>query len=251
MMIKYRDCVPTRCNNGMIIVDGYVAQSPLLPIRYPNSYLDNSGLYYIDCFGNIFSMFSKKFMPTYEHCGYKYLALGTQPRKRYYVHKLVMWTWNGGPPASMRNPTIDHIDGNRQNNYFSNLRWLENEENSSRQIHRARKYTDEQVHLACKQLVMTKATDFKGISERIGVSKGLLNRLMLGAYPQISCQYNLEKYLHNRTDPNLIKSIEYDLFVNNLSVFEICKKYGCYRHKVYAIKNRKLFGFGENSNEGK
>ena len=33
------------------------------------------------------------------------------------------------PIENSENYTVDHIDGNRQNNYLENLRWVSNEEN--------------------------------------------------------------------------------------------------------------------------
>ena len=47
------------------------------------------------------------------------------------IHKAVIYTFKGPPPADMNDPTVDHIDFNRINNEASNLKWLARSNNSS------------------------------------------------------------------------------------------------------------------------
>ena len=51
--------------------------------------------------------------------------------KRYTkgIHQLVNYTFNGPPPSDMDSPTTDHIDRNKLNNSYTNLRWLSNVDN--------------------------------------------------------------------------------------------------------------------------
>lgn len=47
------------------------------------------------------------------------------------IHSLVNLCFNGQPSTDLKKPTTDHIDGNRQNNYYKNLRWVEDRINAS------------------------------------------------------------------------------------------------------------------------
>lgn len=66
------------------------------------------------------------------HKGYLEVRLqdtdGAQAVK--FVHRLVLMTFS--PVEGMEGLTVDHIDGNPENNCLSNLRWMTAEENLSR-----------------------------------------------------------------------------------------------------------------------
>lgn len=93
-----------------------------------------TGKYFIDEDGNIYSMYKKGYINGHpDRDGYISVLLKTNQgqQKRFNIHKLVMLTFGEYPPSDMKSPTIDHIDGNNQNNKFENLRWLERKMNSS------------------------------------------------------------------------------------------------------------------------
>lgn len=53
-------------------------------------------------------------------------------RKRLYVHRLVLTTFN--PAENMEMLEVDHKDGDRSNNRVSNLRWCVHRENGRNQL---------------------------------------------------------------------------------------------------------------------
>lgn len=52
------------------------------------------------------------------------------------VHRLVCILWNGNPPRDICDQVVDHIDGNRINNHYTNLRWLSRGMNASIALYR-------------------------------------------------------------------------------------------------------------------
>lgn len=67
-----------------------------------------------------------KLVNAYLHCGYKTVKLKINGRKTMRVHRLVAMAYVPNPENK---PCVDHIDGNKTNNHYSNLRWCTNGEN--------------------------------------------------------------------------------------------------------------------------
>lgn len=55
---------------------------------------------------------------------------------QYTVHKLTCLAFHGRPGPSLKNPTVDHIDGNILNNHVDNLEWVSHSENVRRALAR-------------------------------------------------------------------------------------------------------------------
>lgn len=72
---------------------------------------------------------NKKIVGSISTNGYITVTDQTQTPNQYYrVHRMVMETYN--PIQNEENFVVDHIDGNRQNNDISNLRWVIQRQNT-------------------------------------------------------------------------------------------------------------------------
>jgi len=85
--------------------------------------------YTIDTYGNIYDIKEKKYRkPKPNRKGYLKVSFYVNGKdKRFFVHRLVLMTFN--PVDGMENLQVNHIDGNKQNNYVGNLEWCTNAEN--------------------------------------------------------------------------------------------------------------------------
>lgn len=85
--------------------------------------------YTIDTYGNIYDIKEKKYRkPKPNSKGYLKVSFYVNGKdKKFFVHRLVLMTFN--PVDGMENLQVNHIDGNKQNNYVGNLEWCTNAEN--------------------------------------------------------------------------------------------------------------------------
>ena len=89
--------------------------------------------YYADENGHIWSSSKQDYLTEYDDKnGYKKVLLMTLDKRpgkghRFSVHRLILSTFQ--PCENMQDLTVDHIDGNCQNNELKNLRWATMEEN--------------------------------------------------------------------------------------------------------------------------
>lgn len=143
-------------------------------------------LYYISKTGNIYSNYSNKLLKhKINKDGYFVIALATKNNKRkmYFVHQLVIRTYVGNPPRHIIDATVDHIDGNRTNNYYKNLRWMERKVNSSIRKNKgvgeknpAAILTEEQVIEICELIIQGQNT-LQQIADKYNVDKSTISNI--------------------------------------------------------------------------
>ena len=66
----------------------------------------------------------------YEQVSIKFL--NEEKFKNQYVHRLVAQSWLDNP---LNKKEVNHIDGNKSNNIFTNLEWVTPSENSLHRVH--------------------------------------------------------------------------------------------------------------------
>ena len=64
--------------------------------------------------------------------GYLRVGMRTPEGKMevHRIHRLMMLTYGENPPEDMKDPTVDHINGDKLNNRIENLQWLSNADNA-------------------------------------------------------------------------------------------------------------------------
>lgn len=91
------------------------------------------GRYQITSWGRVWNVDKEKFVrPEIHHKGYLRVDLfnGFGKRKHFKVHRLVASAFIPNPDNK---PQVNHKDGNKQNNSFTNLEWVTDKENKKHQ----------------------------------------------------------------------------------------------------------------------
>lgn len=85
--------------------------------------------YQISNFGNIFSKRNNRVLIHKTNGVYKNIALYKNGKSHYrYIHRLVCDAFCDNPDNK---PMVNHKDGNKLNNHFSNLEWVTKGENQA------------------------------------------------------------------------------------------------------------------------
>lgn len=150
-----------------------------------------SGYYGITPHGQIYNLHTNKLVrASKDKDGYGKIFLCTNDivtgkihkRKSFRTSQLVLKTYVGNPPHDMADPTVDHIDGNINNDYYLNLQWLPRSINSSSrrnkgcgtQNHEA-KLSETDVIEICSMLC--DSVSLSTIAHRYNVSKSTISNI--------------------------------------------------------------------------
>lgn len=159
-----------------------------------------SDYYEIEEDGAIYSKQKKGYMNTSkDKDGYLRVGLRTNDNKQtiFRIATLVGYTFLGNPPDNLKDPTINHINGNILDNHYSNLEWVERGYNSSIRNNKGTGsnnhqaiLNEEQVIEICEILLNSErtATD---IAKQYNVSASVItNILQRRNWNTITCKYD-------------------------------------------------------------
>jgi len=219
------------------------------PKRYYYNGIETNYLIYRD--GRIYSESSNSFRSPYvAQNGYLNLILYINGKEIHKgVHQLVAECYI---PNLDNKPTINHKDGNKENNWDWNLEWNTQSENnqhaidnglrkapSGLKVHFA-KYTEDQVHIACKELERDKLS-LKEIEKVSGIPVKSLSDIRSGKiWKDISKHYKFpkDKIIASKIgiDHEINKKLKKLAKKTNKSPKEICKELGIdYSRDIYNV----------------
>jgi hypothetical protein len=98
------------------------------PLRYPGIKED---MYLISTYGRVYSKHSNKFLTPFNiNSGYQsvHLADDNGNTKNVTVHRLMAYTF-GNPPINFEDLDVNHIDGDKTHNTYTNVEWVTKSEN--------------------------------------------------------------------------------------------------------------------------
>lgn len=156
----------------------------MVPIQYKDVKED---LYLLTEDGKIYSNYLKDFLsPSYDKDGYlKVRLMSSQRGKKVDVRiaTLVALHFLEKPSKDLKDPTVNHIDGNKTNNHCSNLEWIERGINSSIRFNKGEgeknsqaKLSNSQVIEICELLIKTEKS-YQELADLFGVKKTTISNI--------------------------------------------------------------------------
>lgn len=137
--------------------------------------------------------------------GYQFISICTKKslHHKFKIHRLVATYFVENPDPETK-LYVNHIDGNKMNNHYTNLEWVTSRENI---LHAWRlglikpklgiqngsaKLTEEQVHTICKLLESRTGLTYREIGLKVGTTKANVAEIACGKHwTHISCNYDL------------------------------------------------------------
>lgn len=166
-------------------------------------------MYLVSKDGEVFSLFTNKLLKLSESKGTGYIVVNIRvrgERQPVYVHRLVAEAFIDNPNDL---PEVNHKDGNKHNNIYTNLEWVTGQQNKDHakatglikigsQLKRA-KLTEEKVEIICQMLQEGFTTgNILNIVDFYVTRSLLLNIRARRDWKHISEKYSWEAFLNKR-----------------------------------------------------
>jgi|26BtaG_2_1085354.scaffolds.fasta_scaffold03894_4 hypothetical protein len=190
--------------------------------------------------GKVFSILSNRFLTLHLKSD-GYVTVGLK-RKTFYVHRLVILAYS--PVDDYESLQVNHKDGDKSNNRWSNLEWSTPQENSLHAVRTGlnpkRNLTDEQVHSICKMLedgVKTSeiAEVFNCPTSTVGAIKSGQN------FKYISQEYNWSSRSRSKSLTITKVNAICKKFSEGFSTKEVATLFNCRYAVVSDIRARRTF----------
>ena len=217
--------------------------------------------YLISESGNIFSNKRKKFIShAFNWAGYKVATITNSDgyRAPQKIHRLVYSAFIG---KLDKNKVIDHIDNNRLNNHYTNLRQITASENSRKSFisgknKSKRVWTKKIVNKICKMLEKQYSIReiFKELNIKYDENNYKYNRIIRDIinkrfHKDVSSNFDLNKYCSsiNKKDVKLtinsVKEIYIGVKFENIKPSYFSKKYKVKHSTICKIRDKKTWTF--------
>ena len=252
--------------SNIYLEEGFI----IFKIQWKQIILDNEvSNYMISNTGMVFNTKTRKSMRSIPNklTGYRTVTLCKDGVSHTFgIHVLVATYYVNKPQGTYKRLEVNHIDGNKSNNFYTNLEWVTHSENvihafktGLNQAHPKRgiehwnaKQNEETIHQVCRMI--QDGYDTKTIVEKLGVPKDLIGHIKYhNAWADISSLYNI----HNKYHINLSqilpqRSAKYPekiirnickLLELNKSYKEISNETGVKKEVIYDIKRGRIWRF--------
>lgn len=175
-------------------------------------------LYEIEEDGRVWSNYKHDYMiPSKDKNGYFKIKLsgGDREHQKYFrIATLVAINYIGKPPENLKDPTINHIDGNIQNNHYTNLEWVERGYNSSIRkntgqgsLNHEAKLNEQQVKEICELLINTNLS-YQSICDRYNIKKTTISNIKnQKTWKNITSQYDFSCRINIRNEKGQFENI--------------------------------------------
>lgn len=230
--------VPTTVLPYSVEKKQYVEQRAI--ITYPGVRKD---LYLVTSAGDVYNVKTGRLMSTHERWGNEYISTTLQTEeggsKPFSIHRLVAYQFCN-PPYNFKQLTVNHIDGDKTNNYSNNLEWITVAANNQHAqhlyshpadgvtIHNKRPLVDESfVRYICSQFAIGKSNT--EIMNNLGIETDNANHTLFrdirGGYTwkHISRQYSFDRSSKKHAYTNDQKKKIEKLMIEGKSLKEIFK----------------------------